>query len=348
MSTDVTAHQPMKFGARASLLKTTQASALLDAMTPRTADQALKMAEQFAKSGLVPRAYQGKPQDIIVAGMWGAQLGLNWLQSLKAIAVINGNPGIWGDVGYALMHSSGQLEVFQQEWDAVKRVAVCTIKRRGQEARTATFSWEQAVTARLDKKDTYMLWPDVMCGWRAFWRAARPTFADIFMGMMGAEEAFDMSRQEVIQAPVPEPRAIEDRSMGDALKAYGANPAKSQAPSAQAQRSNEQSAQGAAPAADYSQPTMVQAVEEKTYKVPRGKPDAGATKCYWIIALGDGRKASTYSESFKATAQQALDESIPVTVDSFVNDKGYTNLKDIIFTPPTSDASPDGEEPQDA
>lgn len=69
----------------------------------------------IAKTEMIPKAYQGKPDNILVAVMQGQELGLKPLQALQSIAVINGIPSIYGDAGLSLVRSSGLLAEFE-EW----------------------------------------------------------------------------------------------------------------------------------------------------------------------------------------------------------------------------------------
>ena len=59
-------------------------------LVPRNLDDALKISNTLSKSGLVPKDFQGKPENVFVAIQWGLELGLAPLQALQSIAVING------------------------------------------------------------------------------------------------------------------------------------------------------------------------------------------------------------------------------------------------------------------
>ena len=63
-------------------------------LQPQTMDEAMKFSEVISKSGLVPKEYQGKPANCLVAIQWGMELGLAPLQALQNIAVINGKPSL--------------------------------------------------------------------------------------------------------------------------------------------------------------------------------------------------------------------------------------------------------------
>ena len=61
---------------------------------------------------------------------WGAEIGLQPLQAMQNIAVINGRPSLWGDAVLALVRSSGLLEQFEET--QTEDMATCTVKRKGQ------------------------------------------------------------------------------------------------------------------------------------------------------------------------------------------------------------------------
>ena len=74
----------------------------------------LRFAEVLCRTDLCPKAYAGKPQEAAIAMVMGHDLGLGKLQSLQSIAVINGNPSIYGDGALALVLASGLVETFEE------------------------------------------------------------------------------------------------------------------------------------------------------------------------------------------------------------------------------------------
>ncbi|MEK9901858.1 MAG: hypothetical protein VW516_14030, partial [Rhodospirillaceae bacterium] len=72
---------------------------------PQTPDQAWTLAETIAKSRLAPKGYDTVDQ-IFVAMQHGAELGLNAMQSLQGIAMVNGRPAVWGTTLWALVQRS--------------------------------------------------------------------------------------------------------------------------------------------------------------------------------------------------------------------------------------------------
>ena len=70
---------------------------LRQGFAPQTMGEAIQFSEMLAKSQMVPKQYQGKPEDILVAVQWGYEIGLAPLQALQNISVINGKPSVYGD-----------------------------------------------------------------------------------------------------------------------------------------------------------------------------------------------------------------------------------------------------------
>lgn len=159
-------------------------------LTPRNLSEAMEFAQIIAKSDMVPKHYIGKPGNVLVAVQMGAELGLKPMQALQGIAVINGNPGVWGDAMRALVISHPEFEDLIED----KRDTSCTVtlKRRGRSAVTTTFSMEDAKKAGLaGKAGPWQTAPKRMLQMRAFAFAARDLFADALKGIKSVEELRD-------------------------------------------------------------------------------------------------------------------------------------------------------------
>ncbi|MFM5618406.1 hypothetical protein ACET7O_21025, partial [Aeromonas veronii] len=85
-------------------------------MEPQNLQEAMQLADMLANSNLVPKSYQGKAGDVLVACQWGSEIGLKPLQALQNIAVINNMPAVWGDALVALVRGSGLCEYIKQDW----------------------------------------------------------------------------------------------------------------------------------------------------------------------------------------------------------------------------------------
>lgn len=162
-----------------------------NSLAPRNLDEAMKFAEIMSRSNIVPKDYQGNPGNILVAVQWGMEIGLQPLQAMQNIAVINGRPSLWGDSLLALVQGSGLLESFHEEITADG--ATCTVKRKGMPEAKRTFLREDAKQAGLlGKQGPWTNYPKRMMQMRARAFALRDMFADVLKGMASAEEVSDM------------------------------------------------------------------------------------------------------------------------------------------------------------
>ena len=174
-------------------------------LVPRDMGEAMQLADMLASSDMVPRDYQRKPGNILVAVQWGAEVGLKPLQALQNIAVINGRPALWGDAVVALVRGSGLLEYMQETHDG--DTAVCRIKRKGQPEEVRMFSQSDAKAAGLaGKSGPWSQYPARMRQMRARAFALRDVFADVLKGLAVAEEVQDIPTEQ----PKPSPRHMGD------------------------------------------------------------------------------------------------------------------------------------------
>ena len=176
------------------------------ALQPANMDEALRMAEMLSRSQMIPKAYQSKPQDALVAMMMGCELGLNPIQALQNIAVINGKPSIFGDALVALMLNHPSFGGMEEAFDDASMTATCTVWRKGGPRHTQAFSEADARKAGLwGKAGPWAQYPKRMLQMRARGFAIRSQFADALAGLITREEAEDMPVERNI-TPTPEPR----------------------------------------------------------------------------------------------------------------------------------------------
>ena len=186
------------------------------ALQPANMGEALRMAEMLSQSQLVPKDYQGNPQDTLVAMMMGHELGLNPIQSLQNIAVINGKPSIYGDAMAALMLHHPAFGGMEESFDDATMTATCTVWRKGRARHTQTFSETDAKLAGLWGKrgktgapTPWVTYPKRMLQMRARGFAIRSQFADALAGLITREEAEDMpAERDITPAPNSVPLEI--------------------------------------------------------------------------------------------------------------------------------------------
>lgn len=168
-------------------------------LAPRDIKEALAFAEMLSKSNMVPKDFIGNPGNILVAVQWGMELGLQPMQAMQNIAVINGRPSLWGDSVIALVKASPTCEYIIEE--VGDDSATCRVKRRGEPEQERSFSTADAKAAGLlGKQGPWTQYRKRMMQMRARSWALRDVFPDVLRGMPIAEEVMDMEK-EINPAP---------------------------------------------------------------------------------------------------------------------------------------------------
>ncbi len=150
----------------------------------------------ISKSSFCPRAFAGKPGDVMIALQMGAEVGLSPMQAIQNIAVINGKPCLWGDGALAVTMASPHYQ-YHKEWltgdlKDETLTAHCTIKRKGSEDYTYSFGIQDAKKAGLwGKQGVWQQYPARMLQNRARGFALRDKFADALRGINIREEVED-------------------------------------------------------------------------------------------------------------------------------------------------------------
>jgi len=190
----------------AAALKTNPQAAKLTrlaAFTPTSLTEAISLAKLMSRSELVPVDYRGKPENILIAMQYSAELGVPPMTGLQNISVINGRASVWGDLFLALIQSSPEYEwhkeYFEGEPYKDSYGAVCVMKRKGSEPHIVKFTVAMAKMAKLWQKKGYngkdtpwITSPDRMMQMRARGFCGRDKFSDALKGLIIAEEAMDI------------------------------------------------------------------------------------------------------------------------------------------------------------
>jgi len=165
-------------------------------LAPQNFEQAVRFAEMLADSDLVPKDYKGKPGNCLIAIQWGHEVGLQPLQSLQNIAVINGRPAMWGDALMALVRASPLCEYITETDDG--HTATIRGKRKGQPEEVRTFSMDDAKEAGLlGKQGPWTQYKKRMRQMRARAFLLRDLFTDVLRGMQMVEEIMDINEVEL-------------------------------------------------------------------------------------------------------------------------------------------------------
>lgn len=186
-------------------------------LVPANFQEAFQIAEMLSQSEMVPKNYQRKPNDIVIAMAMGSELGFQPLQSLQNIAVINGRPSVWGDAFRALIIGSPDLVEFKEWYE--NETAHCLIKRRLTSGAVAefngSFSIADAKQANLwGKQGPWTQYPRRQQQWRALGFAGRDAYADRLRGIWIDAEAQDLPQERDI---TPQAETRQDSSLNRVL-----------------------------------------------------------------------------------------------------------------------------------
>ena len=169
---------------------------------PKDLDEAVRYADLLANSDMIPKDYQGKPANVLLAMQMGLEVGIRPTQAIQNIGKVGNRPAIWGDLTLALVYAHPQFEGIE-EWveyddDGTPTRGVCRLQRAGREVEQA-FTREEAIQAGLwGKSGPWQDYPARMLLMRARAFNVRDTFPDALKGLSVAEEAMDIPTAEPV------------------------------------------------------------------------------------------------------------------------------------------------------
>jgi len=155
-------------------------------------NQAYRLANALARSGLIPSPLRGKPDDILVVLISGRELGIPPMQSLRHLYVIEGRISMSAQMVLGRVLKSGQCEYFTV-YESTPKIARAKTKRRGSPDEVSLdFSMEDAMAMNLANRDNWKKQPKVMLRWRVVTALARLVYPDIVEGIYSEDEAEDI------------------------------------------------------------------------------------------------------------------------------------------------------------
>jgi hypothetical protein len=182
------------------------------ALRPQSFGELMQFAEMASRSTMVPKDFQGKPENIMLAVQMGSELGLAPMQSLANIAIVNGRAAVWGDALPGLCRQSGLCQSIREwtEGEGDNMTAYCEAIRVGSAPIVQSFSvddakraglWKDSPKLRRQSRDggsyevdsgPWYSYPKRMLQMRARGFALRDAFPDVLRGLISAEEARDI------------------------------------------------------------------------------------------------------------------------------------------------------------
>lgn len=153
-----------------------------------------KLAEMIAGTQFVPGAIRNDPAAIAAAVLFGAEIGLEPMQSLARIAVIDGKPSVAAETQRALILAAGH-ELWTVEAGST-RVVLAGRRRGSSHVSEVAWTLDDAKRAGLSGKPSWRAYPRQMLTARATAELARLVFADVIGGLAALEELDDPAALE--------------------------------------------------------------------------------------------------------------------------------------------------------
>lgn len=178
---------------------------------------------RLASSTILPTAYRGNAANAFVAAETGAALGLEPIQALASIAVINGRATLSSDLMAAVIRRAGHtLRIVENSPESVTATLIRADDRKFEF--TVTWDKDKAVKAGLwGQRGPWSQYPTQMLRARAITEVARQGASEALMGIIYSPEDFGATitdTGEVIEAEV-----IDDAPAQRATPASATKPA---------------------------------------------------------------------------------------------------------------------------
>lgn len=181
-----------------------------------------KIAQGMLGGSLTPKGVN-KVSDVVMILMLGEELGIDYMQALRNIYVVNGRPVLGSDLmagavmSYCERRGGGYIRVIDTSAEA------CTVefmRHDESEPRTITWTRDDAQRAGLLGKDNWKNYPADMMRARALSRAARIGWPDLLGGVYDPDELTTVAHPETrparssssVSVAESDPAAIEATS----------------------------------------------------------------------------------------------------------------------------------------
>ena len=174
-----------------------------------------KIATALATTSFVPKAMQGKPDEITAAILFGRELGVDPMTSLQVVNVIQGRPTLTANAMRGLAQASG-CEFLLRETSETR--CVMSARQPGsREWTTVTWTIDQARKLGLTNKENWKNQPGAMLIARATSQLCRLVAANVLIGLpYSAEEMRDQDTPAEAGVPAAPEQAKATRKISRA------------------------------------------------------------------------------------------------------------------------------------
>lgn len=171
-------------------------------------EAAMTLAKAMCGSELVPTTYRGKPANGAAAILYGAELGLNPIQSLQQIFVVHGTPAIYARTMVALVKKHGyrvvtesssdeSVTVIGQAPDGTTETSTWTLARATKAGYVPTINektgkFETNANGKLIGNEKYLKDPQAMLYAKAATEVCRKLAPDVLLGISYSREELEL------------------------------------------------------------------------------------------------------------------------------------------------------------
>jgi hypothetical protein len=153
-----------------------------------------ELAVALCSSDLVPAMYKGKPGNGAAAILYGAELGLNPIQSLQQIFVVHGSPAVYARTMVALVKRNGYSVATQSSTDDA-----VTVVGQAPDGSTETSTWSiaRAKKAGYLTNKKYETDPQAMLYAKAASEVCRKLAPEVLLGIAYSREELELESPPV-------------------------------------------------------------------------------------------------------------------------------------------------------
>ena len=158
------------------------------------------LAAKISQTEFVPDTMRGKPAVVAAAILYGRELGLAPMTSLRSVSLIKGRPALSSEAMRAMVLAAGHTIAFEE-----MTAARCVIigRRRGSEDSTrVVFTMDDAKKMGVGGNAQYAKMPRQMLAARATAELCRLIFADVIGGLVADVEVDDDSEPMATVTPM--------------------------------------------------------------------------------------------------------------------------------------------------
>lgn len=144
------------------------------------------LAKAVAGTQMIPKHFQGKPDECAAAMLYGASLGLDPMQSVRQIYVVHGQAALYARAMSALVQGAGHKVWTVESTD--QSVTVSGSRKGSEHVETATWTGDRAKKAGYTNNAKYQTDPQAMLYSKALSEVCRKIAPDVLSGVFSVEE----------------------------------------------------------------------------------------------------------------------------------------------------------------